>query len=160
MATFRSSDDDRPTTRSLTLKFEQNLRRFSPTFGATELNDSDLTLGPGYCHFLIAYQQEFFEQLTSEEARMHFVRGHPVRYWFKPSGKRNEALDRRVYALAALHARPVSWEVLLRDAPPNPRRDRRRHPREAPPTRRSLPHLFAARPGEPPPHTIQDGMTT
>jgi phage terminase large subunit GpA-like protein len=35
------------------------------------------------------------------------VRGHPVRYWFKPSGKRNEALDRRVYALAALHARPV-----------------------------------------------------
>jgi hypothetical protein len=24
------------------------------------------------------------------------VRGHPVRYWFKPSGKRNEALDRRV----------------------------------------------------------------
>jgi phage terminase large subunit GpA-like protein len=37
-----------------------------------------------------------------------------VRYWFKPSGKRNEALDRRVYALAALHARPVPWEVLLR----------------------------------------------
>jgi phage terminase large subunit GpA-like protein len=35
------------------------------------------------------------------------VRGHPVRYWFKPSGKRNEALDRRVYALAALYARPV-----------------------------------------------------
>ena len=37
-----------------------------------------------------------------------------MRYWFKPSGKRNEALDRRVYTLAALHARPVRWEVLLR----------------------------------------------
>jgi phage terminase large subunit GpA-like protein len=34
------------------------------------------------------------------------VCGHPVRYWFKPSGVRNEALDRRVYALAALYARP------------------------------------------------------
>jgi phage terminase large subunit GpA-like protein len=35
------------------------------------------------------------------------VRGHPLRYWFKPSAVRNEALDRRVYAMAALHARPV-----------------------------------------------------
>lgn len=64
-----------------------------------------------------AYQREYFEQLTSEEVRTRFVRGHPVRYWFKPSGVRNEALDRRVYALAALHARPVPWEVLLRAAP-------------------------------------------
>jgi phage terminase large subunit GpA-like protein len=78
------------------------------------------TPGPGYCHFPIAYQQEFFAQLTSEEARTRFVRGHPVRYWFKPSGKRNEALDRRVYAVAALHSRPVPWEVLLRGAPSEP----------------------------------------
>jgi phage terminase large subunit GpA-like protein len=78
------------------------------------------TPGLGYCHFPIAYQQEFFKQLTSEEVRTRFVRGHPVRYWFKPSSKRNEALDRRVYALAALHARPVPWEVLLRAAPTEP----------------------------------------
>ena len=76
--------------------------------------------GPGYCHFPDAYQREYFEQLTSEEVRTRFVRGHPVRYWFKPSGVRNEALDRRVYALAALHARPVPWEVLLRAAPSEP----------------------------------------
>jgi phage terminase large subunit GpA-like protein len=75
---------------------------------------------PGYCNFLIAYQQEFFNQLTSEEVRTRFVRGRPVRYWFKPSGKRNEALDRRVYTLAALHARPVPWEVLLWAAPTEP----------------------------------------
>jgi phage terminase large subunit GpA-like protein len=65
---------------------------------------------PGYCHFPDVYQREYFEQLTSEEVRTHFVRGHPVRYWFKPSGLRNEALDRRVYALAALHARAVPLE--------------------------------------------------
>jgi phage terminase large subunit GpA-like protein len=52
--------------------------------------------------------------------RTRFVRGHPVRYWFKPSGKRNEALDRRVYALAALHSCPVPREVLLRAAPTEP----------------------------------------
>jgi phage terminase large subunit GpA-like protein len=74
--------------------------------------------------FPIAHQQEFFNQLTSEEVRTRFVHSHPVRYLFKPSGKRNEALDRRVYALAALHARPLPWEVLLRAAltepPPRP----------------------------------------
>jgi Phage terminase large subunit (GpA) len=53
--------------------------------------------GPGYCHFPDSYQQEYFNQLTSEQVRTRFVRGHPVRYWFKPSGMRNEALDRRVY---------------------------------------------------------------
>jgi hypothetical protein len=78
------------------------------------------TPGPGYCHFPIALQQEFFNQLTTEEVRTRFVRGHPVRYWFKPSGKRNEALDRRVYALAALHSRPVLWGVLRRGAPTEP----------------------------------------
>jgi phage terminase large subunit GpA-like protein len=53
------------------------------------------------------------------EIRTRFVRGRPVRYWFKPSGKRNEALDRRVYALATLRYRPVPLEVLLRAAPAN-----------------------------------------
>jgi phage terminase large subunit GpA-like protein len=48
------------------------------------------------------------------------MRGHPIRYWFKPSGARNDALDHRVYALAALHSRSVPWEVLLRAAPTQP----------------------------------------
>jgi phage terminase large subunit GpA-like protein len=39
------------------------------------------TPGPGYCDFPIAYQQEFFNQLTSGEVRTRFVRGHPVHYW-------------------------------------------------------------------------------
>ncbi|HXV82836.1 MAG TPA: terminase gpA endonuclease subunit [Candidatus Binatia bacterium] len=77
------------------------LRRFSPV--GHQLTQGP-TRGPGYCHFPIAYQQEFFNQLTSEEVRTRFVRGQPLRYWFRPSGKRNEALDRRVYALAMLRA--------------------------------------------------------
>jgi phage terminase large subunit GpA-like protein len=60
-------------------------------------------------------------QPVDERGGPHPLRSRPpVRYWFKPSGKRNDALDRRVYALAALHARPVPWEVLLRAAPTEP----------------------------------------
>jgi phage terminase large subunit GpA-like protein len=31
------------------------------------------------------------------------VKGFPQRFWWKPDGRRNEALDCRVYAYAALH---------------------------------------------------------
>jgi phage terminase large subunit GpA-like protein len=78
------------------------------------------TPGPGYCHFPLSYQKEFFAELTSEQVKTRFVRGHPVRYWYKPSGVRNEALDRRVYATAALLSGSVPWEVLLRAAPTEP----------------------------------------
>jgi phage terminase large subunit GpA-like protein len=91
-----------------------------PTRRLTQNVNREIELISRSCHFPIAYQQEFFNQLTSEEVRTRFVHGHPVRYWFKPSGKRNEPLDRRVYALAALNARPVPWEVLLRAAPIEP----------------------------------------
>jgi len=74
--------------------------------------------GPGYCHFPLDFQREYFAELTSEQVRMRFVRGHPIRYWFKPQGVRNEALDRRVYALAALYSHAVPWEALIRAAPP------------------------------------------
>jgi phage terminase large subunit GpA-like protein len=91
-------------------------------------------LGPGYCHFPDSYQQEYSNQLTREQVRTSFVRGHPVRYWFKPSGVRNEALDRRVYAITALHARPVPWEVLLRAAPTEPPPGPRSSPDESGPS--------------------------
>jgi phage terminase large subunit GpA-like protein len=97
-----------------------------------------------YCHFPDSYQQEYFNQLTSQQVRTRFVRGHPMRYWFKPSGVRNEALDRRVYAMAALHARPVPWEVFLQAAPTEPSPRRPLSPREgggppAPPQSSPLP---------------------
>ncbi|MGH7873000.1 MAG: phage terminase large subunit family protein, partial [Candidatus Binatia bacterium] len=73
--------------------------------------------GPGYCHFPIAYNKDFFKQLTSEKVHTRFVKGHPVREWHKPPGVRNEALDRRAYALAVLFSKNIPWEILARSAP-------------------------------------------
>lgn len=73
--------------------------------------------GPGYCHFPLAYTEQYFKQLTSEHVETKFIKGHPVREWHKQPGTRNEALDRRAYALAVLHSRPVPWELLAKAAP-------------------------------------------
>ena len=59
--------------------------------------------GPGYCHFPADRDPSYFEQLTAERLKTKYSRGFKVRYWELPSGRRNEALDLRVYALAALH---------------------------------------------------------
>jgi phage terminase large subunit GpA-like protein len=78
------------------------------------------TPGPGYCHFPVSYNETYFKQLTSEKVRTKFVKGFPVREWYKEQGIRNEALDRRVYAMCALHSRTVLWEVFARHAPAEP----------------------------------------
>jgi len=58
--------------------------------------------GPGFCHFPEEYDEEFFKQLTGEKRVTKFVKGLPQRRWVKKSANRRvEALDCRVYALAA-----------------------------------------------------------
>lgn len=59
--------------------------------------------GPRYCHFPKGhgYTQEYFEQLTAEVLKTSFKYGFPVQHYEKVRD-RNEALDRRVYVLAAL----------------------------------------------------------
>ncbi len=57
--------------------------------------------GPGYCHFPTGRGEEYFKQLTAEKLVTRYVRGHAKRVWIK-TRPRNEALDVRVYALAAL----------------------------------------------------------
>ncbi|HUG36664.1 MAG TPA: phage terminase large subunit family protein [Candidatus Limnocylindrales bacterium] len=57
--------------------------------------------GPGYCHFPQRYGPEYFSQLVAEKVRTKYHRGFPRREWILPPGVRNEALDCRVYALAA-----------------------------------------------------------
>lgn len=57
--------------------------------------------GPGFCHFPRAYEEEYFYQLTSEKAIQTYHKGVPKIVWRKIR-TRNEALDCRVYALAAL----------------------------------------------------------
>lgn len=58
--------------------------------------------GAGYCHFPMERDAHYFDQLTAERLRVKYVRGFAIQYWWKPEGKRNEALDARCYAYAAL----------------------------------------------------------
>jgi phage terminase large subunit GpA-like protein len=53
----------------------------------------------GYCHFP-EYDEEFFKQLTAEEAQVKVKRGYKKIEWVK-TRERNESLDTRVYARAA-----------------------------------------------------------
>lgn len=58
--------------------------------------------GPNYCHFPAERDPDYFKQLTAERLTVRYLRGQPVREWVKADRARNEALDCRVYALAAL----------------------------------------------------------
>jgi phage terminase large subunit GpA-like protein len=59
--------------------------------------------GPGYVHLTKQMPGEVFEQLTAERLVTRYVKGRPKLEWVNPPGKRNEALDGAVYALAAAH---------------------------------------------------------
>lgn len=58
--------------------------------------------GPGCCHFPAERPAEWFAQLTAERYEERRIKGRRVLVWHLPSGRRNEALDCRVYAYAAL----------------------------------------------------------
>ena len=57
--------------------------------------------GPGYCHFPDGRDIEWFHQLTGEKLVTKYRKGVPIREWHQ-TRPRNEALDCRVYAYAAL----------------------------------------------------------
>lgn len=80
--------------------------------------------GPNYCHFPADRDPEYFKQLTAERLVVRYVKGQPVREWVKPDRARNEALDCRVYALAALKMMNPSFKRLAdrlgADAAPAP----------------------------------------
>ena len=59
--------------------------------------------GPGYVHLSKHLAPEVFEQLTAERLVTRYVKGHARMEWIKPAGRRNEALDCAVYALACAH---------------------------------------------------------
>jgi len=60
--------------------------------------------GSGFCHFPLDRQRDWFEMLTAERIKTRSVHGRLERFFAKPEGVRNEALDCRAYATAALHA--------------------------------------------------------
>lgn len=59
--------------------------------------------GPGFVLLSKHMTPEVFEQLTAERLVTRYVKGHAKLEWLKPPGRRNEALDCAVYALAAAH---------------------------------------------------------
>jgi phage terminase large subunit GpA-like protein len=59
--------------------------------------------GPGYVLLSRLLPPEVFEQLTAERLVTKYVKGRPRLEWVKPNGRRNEALDCAVYALAGAH---------------------------------------------------------
>lgn len=85
------------------------------TFTAKDLIFAQLKVlepGPGYCHFALPHNNEhYFKMLTAEEVRTKInPKGFPVREWHKTG--RNEALDCRAYALAAIESMQLNFEQL------------------------------------------------
>lgn len=78
------------------------------------------TPGPNYCHFPSnpesGYDENYFKGLTAEKKVVRFVKGHLKEYWEikDKEHKRNEPLDLRNYALAALS---ITRPVLKKQAP-------------------------------------------
>ena len=58
--------------------------------------------GPGFCHFPAGRDLDYFNQLGAERLVNTYRKGAPLRVWRKDPALRNEALDCRVYAFAAL----------------------------------------------------------
>lgn len=59
--------------------------------------------GAGYVHLSKHLPDEVFDQLTAERLVTRYVKGRARLEWVKPAGRRNEALDCAVYALAAAY---------------------------------------------------------
>ena len=70
--------------------------------------------GPGHCHFPKGRDAEYFAQLTAEKLVTRYRKGFPFREWHK-TRPRNEALDARVYAYAALKLSGVDLVSLIRN---------------------------------------------
>jgi phage terminase large subunit GpA-like protein len=70
------------------------------------------TPGPGFCHFPVGREADYFRQLCSEKLVTRYVKGFPVREFHKASSARNEALDCRVYAFAALVIAAPQWDKI------------------------------------------------
>lgn len=90
---------------------------------------NDVDHAPGYCHFPRekdrGYSEDYFKGLTSERQIMTYKRGKPVYEWRIKDyeHKRNEALDCRNYATAALEiANPVLKKPDKTPAPTAPQK--------------------------------------
>lgn len=76
--------------------------------------------GPGYCHFprTPPYSDNYFRMLTAERLITKRVSGRNTLQWDLPKGRRNEALDCRAYAIAALNIVNPNFELLKQSRRP------------------------------------------
>lgn len=114
--------------------------------------------GPGYCHFPVERDEQYFKGLTCEKLVVRYVKGQPVREWHKPDRARNEPLDCRSYALAALKIMQPSFKRLAekinalrpkageQPAPQPVREVAQRQPAPAPAPRQEIPQEEAPAP--------------
>jgi phage terminase large subunit GpA-like protein len=72
-------------------------------------------VGGGYCHFPLGREPEYFRMLTAEKKVTKYFKGRPKREWVKVR-QRNEALDCRVYATAALAVLNVNMDAVYKQA--------------------------------------------
>lgn len=74
----------------------------------------------GYCHFPIHYGEPYFKMLMSEHLKPKRMPNGGTKYSWEPitPGRRNEALDCRVYAMAALYVlKAIAMEELEEEIP-------------------------------------------
>ena len=69
--------------------------------------------GPGYCHFPVGREDEYFKQLAAEKIATRYHKGFAKREFVK-TRTRNEALDVRVYAMSALSLLNVNLTSLAK----------------------------------------------
>lgn len=76
-------------------------------------------------HFPNTVDEEYFKQLTSERQVKKIVSGQPKLVWYLPKGRRNEALDTFVYALAAVYILAPNFKAITAKKPEKqiPKRD-------------------------------------
>ena len=65
--------------------------------------------GPGFCHFPVGRDYDFFRGLTAEKPVRKYKNGVAKIVWIPNPSVRNEPLDCRVYAIAALERVGFHW---------------------------------------------------
>ena len=80
--------------------------------------------GAGACHLpsdpTTGYDEDWIRQATSEQKVTRYREGRPYSVWVLPKGKRNEAFDCRVYAMAAMKALPKGLAKASEPKPAQP----------------------------------------
>lgn len=107
--------------------------------------------GAGFCHFPASREADWFAQLTAESVTTKYSKGFPVRTWVKKPGARNEALDARVYAYAALQSLNVVWARFRDVSPPLPAAAPEPPPATTPPLQPAAAHPLEPAPRAPQP---------